>query len=73
MHNNSDEVFDKHLMVYRARVGLSKNSRIEQLRDKAVKQCIDINSDFTADEVKGLPTSVQKAWEVGQAFLDLHE
>jgi hypothetical protein len=71
MHNNSDEVFGKHLRVYRARVGLSKNSRIEQLRDKAVKQCIDINGGFTGDEVKGLPPSVQEAWNIGKAFVEL--
>ena len=58
MYNNSDEVFGKNL---------------EQLRDKAVKQCIDIYRDFTAADVKGCPPSLQKAWEIGKAFLEPQE
>lgn len=34
--------------------------------------CIDIFNDYSEDEVKLMPPSVVKAWEVGRAFISNH-
>lgn len=51
----------------------SENVDIEQIRNQALNQCIDIANDYTEDEIKKFfPPSVQRAWEIGNTFL-LHE
>jgi hypothetical protein len=43
---------------------------IEQMRNQALNQCIEIANDFTEEEVKKwCPPSVQRAWEIGNTFL----
>jgi len=44
---------------------------IEEQKCSALNQCIDIANDYTEDEIKKFfPPSVQKAWEIGNSFLN---
>ena len=44
---------------------------VEQQRIKALNVCIDIANDYTQEEVKKFtPPSVQRAWEIGNEYLN---
>jgi len=36
------------------------------LRTKSAEYCLDIFNDFSEDEIKKLPASIQRAWNVGK-------
>jgi hypothetical protein len=44
---------------------------IEEQKANALNQCIDIANDYSEEEIrKFFPPSVQKAWEIGNNFLN---
>lgn len=43
------------------------NKEIDELTNIAATNCMNIYNDFSEDEIKSQPLSVQKAWETGKS------
>ena len=44
---------------------------LDDLKSFAGKACVDIYNDFSEIEVRGMPQSLQKAWEIGRDLINI--
>jgi hypothetical protein len=50
---------------------MSNQHTLEDLKVKAAFKCIAIYEDFSEEEIKEQPPSIQKAWEVGKTIKEV--
>lgn len=59
-----DRAIAQHVALMRA-LDAAWEAEKDSAGDKALSACFDIWGDYSADEVRALPPSVQNAWSIG--------